>query len=230
MKVEVCFYSCQVTQELTFSLVGTIGIPKEIEHKPTDMVLPELLPTSHAEYPPSCVFDCIQEGLIDTNSFSDTRGGIAGWRHKVAEEFDPIPETITPVDPALEYTTSVPLVASTSVSAWGTWCTEGLVHTNCGPQMPCPPSSAQTHFQSLVLIDVLDECEENDRDSNTSDGVESDVIIVSVPSLRSSPCLHINSNYPLQDARDGFDIILHHIFQVSSQCSCSPHREVPNSP
>ena len=38
-----------------------------------------------------------------------------------------------------EFTTSVP----TPASAWGTWRTEGLVHTNCGPQMCCPPSSAQ---------------------------------------------------------------------------------------
>ena len=39
-----------------------------------------------------------------------------------------------------EFTTSVP----TPASAWGTWRTEGLVHTNCGPQMCCPPSSTQT--------------------------------------------------------------------------------------
>ena len=39
-----------------------------------------------------------------------------------------------------EFTTSVP----TATSAWGTWRTEGLVHTNCGPQLCCPPSSTQT--------------------------------------------------------------------------------------
>ena len=45
---------------------------------------------------------------------------------------------------ASEFTTSVPMVASASVSAWGTWRTEGLVHTNRGPQLCRPPSSTQT--------------------------------------------------------------------------------------
>ena len=40
-----------------------------------------------------------------------------------------------------EFTTSVPLLASASASAWGTWHTQGLVHTNCGPQLCSPPSS-----------------------------------------------------------------------------------------
>ena len=40
---------------------------------------------------------------------------------------------------AFEFTTSVPGIASASASAWGTWRTEGLVHTNCGPQL-CYPS------------------------------------------------------------------------------------------
>ena len=40
---------------------------------------------------------------------------------------------------ASEFTTSVPGIASASASAWGTWRTEGLVHTNCGPQL-CYPS------------------------------------------------------------------------------------------
>ena len=40
-----------------------------------------------------------------------------------------------------EFSTSVPLVASASASAWGTWHTQGLVHTNCGPQLCSPPSS-----------------------------------------------------------------------------------------
>ena len=42
-----------------------------------------------------------------------------------------------------EFTTSVPMVGTASASVWGTWRTEGLVHTNCGPQLCCPPSSAQ---------------------------------------------------------------------------------------
>lgn len=40
-----------------------------------------------------------------------------------------------------EFTTSVPLLASASASAWGKWHTQGLVHTNCGPQLCSPPSS-----------------------------------------------------------------------------------------
>ena len=43
-----------------------------------------------------------------------------------------------------EFTTSAPMVASVSAAAWGTWRTEGLVHTNCGPQLCCPPPSTQT--------------------------------------------------------------------------------------
>jgi hypothetical protein len=43
-----------------------------------------------------------------------------------------------------EFTASVPGVASASISAWGAWRTEGLVHTNCGPQLCLPPSSSQT--------------------------------------------------------------------------------------
>ena len=45
---------------------------------------------------------------------------------------------------ASEFTISVPTVGSASASAWGIWRTEGLVHTNCGPQLCCPPSSTQT--------------------------------------------------------------------------------------
>ena len=40
-----------------------------------------------------------------------------------------------------EFSTSVPLLASASASAWGTWHTQGLVHTNCGPQLCSPPPS-----------------------------------------------------------------------------------------
>ena len=43
-----------------------------------------------------------------------------------------------------EFTMSVPMVGSASASAWGTWRTEGLVHTNCGPQLCRPPSPTQT--------------------------------------------------------------------------------------
>ena len=43
-----------------------------------------------------------------------------------------------------EFTTSAPMATSTAASVWGTWHTEGLVHTNCGPQLCCPPSPAKT--------------------------------------------------------------------------------------
>ena len=44
-----------------------------------------------------------------------------------------------------EFVTSVPVVSGTaSASAWGTWRTEGLVHTNCGPQLCLPPSATRT--------------------------------------------------------------------------------------
>ena len=45
---------------------------------------------------------------------------------------------------ASEFTTSVPTIAAVSASAWGTWRTEGLIHTNYGPQTCCPPSQTQT--------------------------------------------------------------------------------------
>ena len=46
---------------------------------------------------------------------------------------------------SVEFTISAPGAASASVSAWGLWRTEGsVVHTNCGPQPRCPPSSSQT--------------------------------------------------------------------------------------
>ena len=45
-----------------------------------------------------------------------------------------------------EFTTSAPMVTSNSV--WGTWRTEGLVHTNCGPQLCRPPSSTRTADQT----------------------------------------------------------------------------------
>ena len=43
-----------------------------------------------------------------------------------------------------EFTISVPLAASASASVWGTWRTDGLVHTNCGPQVCTPPPSSDT--------------------------------------------------------------------------------------
>ena len=43
-----------------------------------------------------------------------------------------------------EFTISVPLAASASASVWGTWRTDGLVHTNCGPQVCTPPPPSNT--------------------------------------------------------------------------------------
>ena len=39
-----------------------------------------------------------------------------------------------------EFTVSAPLIGSANASVWGTWNTQGLVHTNCGPQLCSPPS------------------------------------------------------------------------------------------
>ena len=66
---------------------------------------------------------------------------------------------------SVEFTTSVPGVSSASASAWGTWRTEGLVHTNCGPQLCCPPSSSQTmalissgNSHTETISDEYDQC------------------------------------------------------------------------
>lgn len=45
-----------------------------------------------------------------------------------------------------EFTAPVSGVASASV--WGTWHTTGFIHTNCGPQLCCPPSTPTTDFTS----------------------------------------------------------------------------------
>ena len=42
------------------------------------------------------------------------------------------------------FTASAPHLATASASVWGTWHTEGLVHTNCGPQLCAPPSPSDT--------------------------------------------------------------------------------------
>ena len=60
-----------------------------------------------------------------------------------------------------EFTTSVPLVGSASASAWGTWRTDGLVHTNCGPQVCSPPSPSNTSGAILAGATQTDENEYN---------------------------------------------------------------------
>ena len=53
-----------------------------------------------------------------------------------------------------KFTTSVPLLASASAAAWGTWNTQGLVHTNCGPQSCIPPSPDTLDLTSTLLVDT----------------------------------------------------------------------------
>lgn len=53
-----------------------------------------------------------------------------------------------------EFTTSVPLLASASGAAWGTWHTQGLVHTNCGPQLCSPPSPDTLDLTSAGAIEI----------------------------------------------------------------------------
>ena len=64
-----------------------------------------------------------------------------------------------------EFTVSVPLAASASASVWGTWHTEGLVHTNCGPQVctpPLSPSTSSSHsagaLQDGTIRNEYDQC------------------------------------------------------------------------
>lgn len=47
------------------------------------------------------------------------------------------------------FTSSSSSLASASASPWGKWHTQGLVHTNCGPQ-PCSPPSPNTSNRSPV--------------------------------------------------------------------------------
>ena len=55
-----------------------------------------------------------------------------------------------------EFSTSVPFLASASASAWGTWHTQGLVHTNCGPQMCNLPSldAPDSHHSDATQVDA----------------------------------------------------------------------------
>ena len=64
-----------------------------------------------------------------------------------------------------EFTAAVPTVGSASASAWGKWRTEGLVHTNCGPQLCSPPSLTQSTSLTLsdssgtdTLLDEYNQC------------------------------------------------------------------------
>lgn len=47
-----------------------------------------------------------------------------------------------------EFSAAVPGIASTSVSVWGSWQTQGLVHTNCGPH---PTRGSRSSSESPAL-------------------------------------------------------------------------------
>jgi len=55
-----------------------------------------------------------------------------------------------------EFSAAVPGVASSSLSLWGGWRTEGLVHTNCGPRPPViettPPPNSSDHATPISTI------------------------------------------------------------------------------
>lgn len=53
-----------------------------------------------------------------------------------------------------EFTTSVPLLASASIAAWGTWNTQGMVYTNCGPQLCSPPSPGTPDSSSADIAQI----------------------------------------------------------------------------
>jgi len=61
-----------------------------------------------------------------------------------------------------EFSATLPAVASTSVSVWGSWHTQGSVHTNCGPhpiqrsrrssESPAPESEIPDEYTQCVFI------------------------------------------------------------------------------
>jgi len=60
-----------------------------------------------------------------------------------------------------EFSAAVPGIASASISAWGSWRTQGLVHTNCGPD-PFPTrrmgGSDQVSALESEIPDEYDHC------------------------------------------------------------------------
>ena len=57
-----------------------------------------------------------------------------------------------------EFSAAVPGVASASVSAWGSWRAQGLVHTNCGPR-PFPARINRGPSEGPALeSEIPDEC------------------------------------------------------------------------
>lgn len=67
-----------------------LPIPNEMNCEPTNRVASlEPLHTSYPEYLSQRLPDYTQEGLIDPGCSNDYWEAIAGWSHRVAEEFDP---------------------------------------------------------------------------------------------------------------------------------------------
>ena len=60
-----------------------------------------------------------------------------------------------------EFTVSVPGSVSASASIWGTWSTEGLVHTNCGPQRYFPSTPIATPDEPFPSISRTEPFPEN---------------------------------------------------------------------
>jgi len=53
-----------------------------------------------------------------------------------------------------EFSAGVPAMASASVSLWGSWRTQGLVHTNCGPH-PFPTRGNRSANESSTLESMI---------------------------------------------------------------------------
>lgn len=60
-----------------------------------------------------------------------------------------------------EFSAGVPAVASASMSVWGSWRTQGLVHTNCGPR-PFPTRgnriANESHTLESMIPDEYNQC------------------------------------------------------------------------
>ena len=57
-----------------------------------------------------------------------------------------------------EFSADVPAVASASVSLWGSWRTEGLVHTNCGPHPVTTAGNRSLNESPAPESAIPDEC------------------------------------------------------------------------
>ena len=58
-----------------------------------------------------------------------------------------------------EFSATLPAVASTSVSVWGSWNTPGLVHTNCGPDFTQQsPGSSESSAPESKIPDEYTQC------------------------------------------------------------------------